>query len=68
MVKLVTLPDCPRTTEPNPKLRMEAERLAGDVQEPATQVPPVEHVVPLSTQILATQQPPPVQVVAAQQG
>ena len=58
--------DWPVVTEPKSRLDGETERLAGDAQEPASQVPPVEQVAPLGTQVSATQQPPPEQTEVPQ--
>jgi hypothetical protein len=66
IVKLSGLLDWPVVTEPKSRLDGETERLAGDAQEPAAQVPPVEQVAPLGTQVSATQQPPPEQTEVPQ--
>jgi hypothetical protein len=66
IVKPSALLDWPVVTEPKSRLAGETERLADDPQEPAAQVPPVEHVAPLATQVSTTQQPPPVQAEVPQ--
>jgi hypothetical protein len=48
-VKVATVLGWPVTTEPSPRLAVEAKRLAADEQRPVAHVPPVAHVAPLAT-------------------